>query len=451
MSTYKYRLSDYHAVRSAEIVIDGITVLAGENGCGKSTLSRWLYYLVNGSRRFDEFLYKEYFRTLRGMLRRLDMAAREFFRSYSEENSPQSSGLVHSLRQFSRFLYEEHPGDPNVAEVFEKYRQLIILFGEQLKAYLDTTQVGPRRARVLAYLKLDVEAESSTEQVLEAFMNENLYQLQQITDGFNRDKEKRPLAQFMKSVLNNFQEEDAPPQDLQLYEDDVELLSDAGVSALFNLQRAIYIDTPMALMNDSTENVYWEELRDYILDKGAELDLSQRKMVRRIKGILQGEARMVKDDSHFTDDEELRFVSADQLVNIAIEKTATGFKTFAYLQRLLENGYLNNETLLLIDEPEVHLHPQWIVEYARLLVLINKELGLKIMLASHNPDMVAALRAIAEKENVLSTTHFYLATVSDTPHQYDYKDLGCEIGEIFSSFNIALSRINAYGNSGVQE
>ena len=49
MSTYKYSMFDYHAIAETEITIDGITVLAGDNGCGKSTLSRWLYYLVNGT------------------------------------------------------------------------------------------------------------------------------------------------------------------------------------------------------------------------------------------------------------------------------------------------------------------------------------------------------------------------------------------------------------------
>ena len=55
MSKYRYSLHNYHAIEHADIVIDGITVLAGENGCGKSTLSRWLYYTINGATEFDVF------------------------------------------------------------------------------------------------------------------------------------------------------------------------------------------------------------------------------------------------------------------------------------------------------------------------------------------------------------------------------------------------------------
>lgn len=35
MSRYRFVLEDYHAVHRADIDIDGITVLAGPNGCGK--------------------------------------------------------------------------------------------------------------------------------------------------------------------------------------------------------------------------------------------------------------------------------------------------------------------------------------------------------------------------------------------------------------------------------
>ncbi|MDY5800405.1 MAG: AAA family ATPase, partial [Candidatus Onthomorpha sp.] len=46
MSRYVYSLSDYRAIKKAEIALDGLTVLAGENGSGKSTLSETLYRLT---------------------------------------------------------------------------------------------------------------------------------------------------------------------------------------------------------------------------------------------------------------------------------------------------------------------------------------------------------------------------------------------------------------------
>lgn len=54
MDSYRFRLKDYHAIADADIAIDGVTVLAGENGCGKSTIARWLHAFVNISNDFDE-------------------------------------------------------------------------------------------------------------------------------------------------------------------------------------------------------------------------------------------------------------------------------------------------------------------------------------------------------------------------------------------------------------
>ena len=72
MSKYKYEIHNYHAVRDAEISIDGITVLAGINGCGKSTLSRWLYYLINGSCNYEQYLFEEYKERISKWLHRVD-------------------------------------------------------------------------------------------------------------------------------------------------------------------------------------------------------------------------------------------------------------------------------------------------------------------------------------------------------------------------------------------
>ena len=86
-------------------------------------------------------------------------------------------------------------------------------------------------------------------------------------------------------------------------------------------------------------------------------------------------------------------------------------KSFSLLQILYNNGFLDNKTLLIIDEPETHLHPEWIVQYARLVVMLNKELKVNFLIGSHNPDMVMAIKYIAKKELVKDSNavSFYFA------------------------------------------
>ena len=75
---------------------------------------------------------------------------------------------------------------------------------------------------------------------------------------------------------------------------------------------------------------------------------------------------------------------------------------------------------------------------------------MKVMVASHNPDMVAAIQSIAEREQMEDKVHFYIAEPNGDGGKYQYKDLGIEISEIFKSFNIALSRIETYGAGSIR-
>lgn len=446
MSSYRYTLSDYQAVKEADLIIDGLTILAGENGSGKSTLSRWLYYLVNGVQRFDTFTTREYVEKVERLIRQQSMAAREI-RHYIHTDD-QSLNLVRTnpIRIYSNTSYNEKYNENMVQQMQDRFVQSVHSLGDMVVEYLQNTKPGARRDRIMTYLNIEVSGsgEVDARQVAEDFIDKNLRLLHQMTEKLNSDIESRPLDRFLKNIRHEYDERDAVPEKMQLYEDGVELVDGKRVSSLFNLSRAIYIDTPMALTNESAENVFWNELRRMMLQRKQELELPEKKLLRRIKNILHGEAKLIETDSSFGE-EELRFISEDGKLNIEIERVATGFKTFAYLQRLLENGYLGGDSLLLIDEPEAHLHPQWIVEYARILVLLHKTLGQKIMVATHNPDMVAALKAIAEREGVTDKTHFYIARATEQQSGYTYKNLGTDISEIFTSFNIALSRIESYG------
>ena len=130
--------------------------------------------------------------------------------------------------------------------------------------------------------------------------------------------------------------------------------------------------------------------------------------------------------------------------DIRIEDIASGFKPLVYMLRLIENGWLTENTLLEIDEPETNLHPQWVVELAHLLVRINKTFGTKILITSHNPDMVSAIRYISEKEGLLNTTRFYLAEQSESTDSFYYKNLGCDIEPVFESFNKSFDTLQKY-------
>jgi len=92
---------------------------------------------------------------------------------------------------------------------------------------------------------------------------------------------------------------------------------------------------------------------------------------------------------------------------ISMFNTAMGIKSFGIMQLLNENGYLHPKYVLLLDEPEVHLHPEWQLKMAKLIVILVKK-GIKIVVTSHSPYMIEALKKYSELEN-LKNVNFYLA------------------------------------------
>ena len=90
---------------------------------------------------------------------------------------------------------------------------------------------------------------------------------------------------------------------------------------------------------------------------------------------------------------------------------------------------------------------QWIIEFARILVVIAKELRVRMLLTSHNPDMVAALQKIADVEGLDGLRYYMAKPVNGSNgYKYMYEDLGKNIEPVFDMFNIAMDRIDAYGN-----
>lgn len=441
MSTYKYSLFNYHAIAEADITIDGITVLAGDNGCGKSTLSRWLYYLVNTSSRYEELLFGELKGQLDELLRQGRSIVREISRPGREFNASEFLEISSNIQKVS-FSDEDA-----VHMVMQFFRDSVHLLGIGLIEYLSDTHSEFRVQRMNRYLNLKIERLDDFSTAIDRYVKGKVNEAESLLSEYNRDLEKRTIERYFELLHSTYQVKDKEPARIQFSEDGVKLLRKNGLGNLLALERAIYVDTPMALSfgNTRSESVFWQDLRKMIKSSPVPVSPSRLKLLIRIKNLIGGEVR-VQDTVY--QGIELRFVRKGDNLNIKLEDTATGMKTFAYIQKLIENGFLNERTLLLIDEPEAHLHPKWIFEFAHLLVLLNKELGVKVMVASHNPDMVAAIQKVSQVEGMIDYTHFYQAYHQDESYQFVYRDLGGSINEIFRSFNIATSRIQNYGGRG---
>ena len=95
--------------------------------------------------------------------------------------------------------------------------------------------------------------------------------------------------------------------------------------------------------------------------------------------------------------------------DILVKNLSTGVKAFAILKRLLELYNLNEQDVLILDEPEIHLHPEWQLVYAELIVLLQKTFNLTILLTTHSPYFLEAIEVFSEMHGVKDKTKYYLA------------------------------------------
>lgn len=431
---YSFSIKDYRAIKSANIRIDGITVLAGVNGSGKSTLSRWMYYLINATHEFENYQRKYLIESLETEVNKIQ----RLFRGI-----PKNNGYQTVARQLNQLLIDNEL-DIDALETI--YYSFVIKAEEDLREYANNSNMPRRLAMYLIGNEASEELDSDT------IINNYLQECRTTFDSgisYYKEKTESYLKRDLERVIaSEFSDGEQFPSNITLIEGEKSLIESEHFTPPLMLSRAIYIDSPMAV---SGRNYFfgkdiWSEFHEYLYEENPEKkEKDVVSLSTQIQSVIGGEIQLKEDK--FDLDKEIHYVSKDSGIDINIEDAATGIKSFAYLSQLLKNGWLDKETLLLIDEPEAHLHPQWIVEFARLLVKIRKELGVKIVIASHNPDMVAAIQSIAQKEQIIDDVVFYLAEKNDNEVNYTFVDKGIEISDIFESFNIALSRIELYGST----
>lgn len=96
-----------------------------------------------------------------------------------------------------------------------------------------------------------------------------------------------------------------------------------------------------------------------------------------------------------------------------MKNTASGIKQIGIIQILLSNRILNKDSFLIIDEPEINLHPDWQVKLAETLALLISKLNIHIYITSHSPMFIEAMSLYSEYYNLLDETNIYLTNKQD--------------------------------------
>lgn len=145
--------------------------------------------------------------------------------------------------------------------------------------------------------------------------------------------------------------------------------------------------------NDGDSTVIQDILNDQML----------KPVQDRLKEICHGSLRSVGKGIKFVDD-NMPGVSLD------LKNVSAGLKTFLILQELIRNGSIGENGTVILDEPEIHLHPQWQVVLAEMIVLLQKAMGLHVLITSHSPYFISAIDVFAKKHDVIKNNRYYFSS-----------------------------------------
>ncbi len=143
------------------------------------------------------------------------------------------------------------------------------------------------------------------------------------------------------------------------------------------------------------------------------------------------------------------------LDKVRFENLSTGIKSFIIIRMLLENGSLKEKDLLVLDEPEIHLHPEWQLLYAETIVLLQKYLDLTITITTHSPYFLEAINGYSKLHKIHNRVNFYFAEADDN-NNVTINNVNDNINIIFKKMADPLKklrnmRIEEFDNSKSEE
>ena len=160
------------------------------------------------------------------------------------------------------------------------------------------------------------------------------------------------------------------------------------------------------------------------------MDDVQKQITDIIGGFCYRSGELYLGDKIFNEGYYFQPEDTDDAYNVNI---SSGIQQISIIQILLENYKLHPGSFLILDEPEVNLHPEWQFKFAEILVLLAKELDITIYLNSHSPMFIEAIEVLTQYYDMEGETNFYLTEKSENKNSYDFAKI--EYDELYRIYD----------------
>lgn len=405
----RLRIQNFAKVKEADIILDGITVMAGKNDTGKSTVGKVLDSMYNSTSNLETKMKNARKSRLRSIL------------------SKKLNYTVNSIRISLE----------NIAETAERIFEAEDEYNEK--------QVLERPINII----FNKEPELKRKMLLEDILNE-VEKIKAIPDEVLT---KAILSNYFREIfndnINNTEHPDIPAE--------VEIETKSGKNAImfcndtcadfhfdYNpVSSSFYLDNPLLIdklnnngvIRSPRVNLSEQEYHLYTnlvekkmpVEERAITEIINKEKLKEVIGLLN---QVIPGD--ITYNQKYGYKTRKSATEIDIRSLSTGLKAFAILKQLIVNGSLNDNDAIVLDEPEIHLHPEWQMVYAELIVVLQKKFNLNFIINTHSSHFLETLDFYAAKYGRKGICHYYLSEesegmctfkeVTDTPEKI-YKQL----------------------------
>ena len=376
----KLSIRNVGKLKEADVEINGITVITGENDTGKSTVGKVLWSIFNSF-----FEIKKQIRT-----DKISSILEELRRVSSIQDI--RNNLVHSsIVEYDLDLNDFLKQIEKKLEVLNDVRDLDDESKDELK---DTLEKIKKRINLsddeimkkITQINFNKEFNSQINNL--NFLEEGNIDLKIKNKNINLiiSDDKIQIKDFF-SLYENVMLLDNP-RIIDNLAENIILSANKIFSIIENLHNSKFISM---LRNDKSSTV-----TDNILN--------EEKLFK-----IEEKLNKIVDGKFLKKDFGVYFYRNKSGKEINIKNLSTGFKVFSIIKLLIQNNQLRENGTIILDEPEIHLHPEWQLKFAELIVLLQKEFGMHILLTTHSPYFVSAIEVFSEKYKVDDKCKYYVA------------------------------------------
>lgn len=426
----KLKVHNINKVQDADIKLEGLTVIAGSNGSGKSTIGKLLFSMIKSMNYAQNNINQSKEKKVKKRIDELYSRISGCFNRYNNKE-------LESIFPFPSSILMERLMALEDEDSIEQYLR-------KMQEWIESQEIAPRMQSLFA---------KDIDNIRIALGDSEAADIASEVRVFVESEFMNKICSYGTQKSQIDLEFDTPSDYLHLEfeNDEIEKVRVNGDSALMD---ATYVESPLylhildTLLNAMTYREYQKKQR--ILFRGMVpihiKDLANKlyalQMVSPNNEMTQKFELENIMGGHFIFDKEsrtIKFSHKNMEMDLSPINIASGIKTFGLIQILLETQVIGNSKILIWDEPENHLHPQWQVAFAEYLVMLA-QMGIPVVVSTHSPYFVQGIRYFSAKHTMEKYTNYYLAEEQEN-YLSIIKDVTCDLNQIFSKLAEPLNEI----------